>query len=182
MTTPLSLDQSAFMVTYTGRKFYLYNPKSEDVDIRDIAHALSMLCRFTGHTSRFYSVAQHSWHVSYCVPKGFALEALLHDAAEAYVNDLSRPLKHNPHMREYVNTEKAIDWCVRHKFGLPYNQSTCVKDVDNQLVVTEARALMKNCTWAEGHKGVDLVLPHWSPAEAEQGFLSRYNSLTFSKE
>ncbi len=91
--------------TYTGKAFDLLDPKPEQVDVRDIAHALSLLCRFTGHCERFYSVAQHScmvariardlWraeHDAEC-PRPVLLRALLHDAAEAYVGDVSTPLK-----------------------------------------------------------------------------------------
>lgn len=59
--------------TYTGRKFYLLHPRPEDVDITDIAHALSNQCRYTGHTRMFYSIAEHSYHVSYHVPETDAL-------------------------------------------------------------------------------------------------------------
>lgn len=83
------------MRTYTGRMFSFAEITPEDIDIRDIAHALSHLCRFVGHTSMFYSVAQHCLLVSEKIPGGpeVKLAALLHDAAEAYVNDLPSPLK-----------------------------------------------------------------------------------------
>src|SRR5579885_2784587 len=79
--------------TYCGVAFYPLDPRPEEILIEDIAHALSMLCRFTGHVKRFYSVAQHCVYVSHrCDPKD-ALWGLLHDAAEAYLNDISRPVK-----------------------------------------------------------------------------------------
>jgi uncharacterized protein len=79
--------------TYTGRRVYPLDPSPEDIDIADIAHALSNVCRFTGHVREFYSVAQHSVIVSECVPAPFALLGLMHDAPEAYIGDISRPLK-----------------------------------------------------------------------------------------
>jgi 5'-deoxynucleotidase YfbR-like HD superfamily hydrolase len=173
-----SLDQSAYMMTYTGRRFYLYNPTPDQVNIIDIAHALSMLCRFTGHTTRFYSVAQHCWHASYLVPTSLALEALLHDAAEAYVNDLSRPLKHHSQMQGYRSVEDRVDLAIRSHFNLPTLHTPRIKTVDNCLVVTEAKALLTVCDWTEGHADYPhLDLPALSPAQAERRFLSRYADL-----
>lgn len=81
------------ILTYTGLHFPLLKPEYFHFNILDIAHALSQLCRFTGHTSSFYSVAQHSVMVASLVPADQALAALMHDAAEAYLGDVSSPLK-----------------------------------------------------------------------------------------
>ncbi len=173
-----SLDQSAFMTTYTGRRFILFAPTPDMVDIHDIAHALSQLCRFTGHCQRFYSVAEHCWHTSHQVPAPFALEGLLHDATEAYINDLSRPLKHHPQMQGYVDAEHTIDAVVRAKFGLPATPSPEVKVVDNTMVCTEAVQLMTESTWAHGHPKYGFRLVGWPPAEAKARFLARFHQLT----
>ncbi len=87
--------ESAFITTYTGLEFDYDDFKPDDIDIRDIAHSLSHLCRFCGHTNIFYSVAQHCLLVSEKIPGGpeVKLAALLHDASEAYVGDLPGPLK-----------------------------------------------------------------------------------------
>jgi len=82
-----------WILTRTGRRFDLLAPKADQVSTLDIAHALSQLCRFNGHTSRHYSVAQHSLLVASIVPAEHQLAALLHDATEAYVGDMTRPLK-----------------------------------------------------------------------------------------
>ena len=74
----------SWLQTYTGKKFYPFDPREEEVDILDIAHALSQLCRFGGHTKEFYSVAEHCVLVSMCCPSEVKLLGLLHDAAEAY--------------------------------------------------------------------------------------------------
>src|SRR5689334_10911717 len=79
------------MTTFSGEPFWPLDPQPEDIRIVDIAHALSLQCRFNGHTKFHYSVAQHSLIMSFNVPLQFALEALLHDAAEAYIGDLIRP-------------------------------------------------------------------------------------------
>ena len=79
--------------TYTGRKFHPLDPAMTDFDLRDIAHSLSLLCRFNGHCLRFYSVAEHSVRVSRILPDDLKLWGLLHDAGEAYLTDLPRPVK-----------------------------------------------------------------------------------------
>lgn len=174
----IDLNQSSFMTTYTGRKFYLFAPRVEDVDIQDIAHALGMLCRFTGHCRRFYSVAQHCWHASHLLRPELALEALLHDAAEAYINDLSRPLKHHPNIQGYVDTEHAIEKVIAERFRIVYPMSPEVKDVDNRMVCTEARQLMAEHAWTEGHPRFELgVLPWWGPEEATLQYLDRFHAL-----
>jgi uncharacterized protein len=90
----ISLNQSSFTTTYTGKIVHLPEPLEDEIDILDIAHALSQMCRFTGHTSFFYSVGYHSILASEFVePAHLALEALLHDAHEAYIADLPRPIK-----------------------------------------------------------------------------------------
>lgn len=174
----VSLDQSAFMVTYSGVKFTIFDPQIEDIQIEDIAHALSQLCRFTGHTRHFYSVAEHAYLASKLVPPSFALEALLHDAAEAYCNDLSRPMKHHPRLTGYTEVEEIIDRAVRQKFGLPASMSPEVKDVDNKLVCTEGVQLMKEHAWAEGHPRYDFLLSCLNSSEAEMQFIDRFNELT----
>jgi len=83
---------------FSGGTFDILNPRAEDVRIEDIAHALSQQCRFTGHTKTFYSVAQHSVLASTLVAAPDELWALLHDASEAYMGDMNRPLKHAPEM------------------------------------------------------------------------------------
>lgn len=171
---------SGFMTTYTGKRFHLFDPASEEICIEDIAHALSQLCRFTGHSKWFYSVGQHSWHASFLVPPPFAMEALLHDAAEAYVNDLSRPLKHDPRMSAYVDVEQRIDARIRHVFHLPLtaHMSPEVKDVDNKLVYTEAKQLVAESDWADQYPQYDdLIIPQMSCVEVEAAFLTRYKEL-----
>ena len=93
-------------MTYTGRQFFPLTPRQEDIDIEDIAHSLSRLCRFNGHCKSFYSVAEHSYRISYIVPPEFALWGLLHDAGEAYLSDLPRPIKHQ--IPEFIEIEERL--------------------------------------------------------------------------
>jgi hypothetical protein len=86
-------DRGIPMQLLSGKAFYVTDPKPEDIDILDIAHSLSMQCRYNGHTKGFYSVAEHSVLVANLVPPRLRLQALLHDASEAYVGDVIRPIK-----------------------------------------------------------------------------------------
>jgi 5'-deoxynucleotidase YfbR-like HD superfamily hydrolase len=179
-SSPLPLDQHAFMTTFTGQRVDPTNVTVDDVSIVDIAHALSQLCRFTGHTKEFYSVAQHSVLVAANVALPFGLEGLLHDAAEAYVNDLSRPLKHHPSMGAYVFAEMRAERAIRERFKLPLTMSPEVKHVDNLLVVDEARDFMADSTWTKGHARLFTSMHHiipWSSKEAEATFLKSFEFL-----
>lgn len=173
----ISLDQHAFIVTRSGIRFDMLSPRAEDVRIDDIAHALSNLCRFTGHTYVFYSVAEHSWLVScHCNP-AHALEGLLHDAAEAYINDLSRPLKHHPQMSVYRDIEARIQGAIRQRFGLPSTPTKHIKDIDNMIVCDEGIVLMAESGWTKGHARLGIDEFGMSPAQAETAFMMRYQEL-----
>jgi 5'-deoxynucleotidase YfbR-like HD superfamily hydrolase len=84
----------SWIQTYQGGCFEPFNPHPDQIHIRDIAHALALTCRFTGHCLDFYSVAQHSVMVSQIVSHKHALAGLLHDASEAYLTDVASPIKH----------------------------------------------------------------------------------------
>jgi len=120
--------------TYRGIHFDLTDPDPEKVDITDIAHSLARLNRFNGHGKR-YSVAQHSLFVSSIVPPELEYEGLLHDAHEAYLGDISAPLKRLlPELREY---EKRLSAIVRGRFGLPETLSEEVKEADLKALMIE---------------------------------------------
>lgn len=116
-----------WIYTYTGRKFWPLAPKYGDVDPADVAHALSLKCRFTGHCSRFYSVGEHSLRVASVVEQMVEGEgpvkrtivayALLHDAAEAYLPDVARSVK--PFLAGWNEIEERVQNAVLRRFGLP---------------------------------------------------------------
>ena len=115
-----SLD--GFIGTFSGLRFWPLDPNPEKILIADIAHALAHQCRFGGHASKFYSVAEHSVHVSQlCLPED-ALWGLLHDASEAYLVDLPRPLKLLPEFAPYREAERRLQRAVALRFGLPPDQ------------------------------------------------------------
>jgi uncharacterized protein len=172
---------SPTILTHSGISFNLVEPNPDLIEIEDIAHALSHICRFTGHTRVFYSVAQHSYLASFCVPPEFALEALLHDATEAYVGDVSSPLKSQLH--EYRNIEFWIDSAIRQRFNLPASQSPCVKHADLVMLATEKRDLMPAHTeeWAILANIQPFQTTAIKPMASEMArwyFLDRFKQLT----
>lgn len=130
----------SWILTHSGKHFDLIDPQPDMIDLLDIAHALANCCRYAGHSRAYYSVAQHSVLASQIVPTDFALEALLHDASEAYIGDVTRPLKHL--LPDYRAIEQKIEAAIRSAFGLPENQSDEVTFADRVMLATERRDLM----------------------------------------
>jgi hypothetical protein len=167
--------------TFTGRRFWPEDPRTEDVDPRDIAHALALLCRFGGHSRVFYSVAQHSVLVSYvCAPED-ALWGLLHDASEAYLVDIPRPLKRATGLEGYLEHERRAMKVICDSIGLPHEMPASVKRADEILLATEARDLMPADSvkdWYLPEPPLERsVLPAWSPDLAEVMFANRLQEL-----
>jgi hypothetical protein len=170
--------------TFTGRLVHPMRLTVDDVDIRDIAHALSMLCRFGGHAQQFYSVAQHSFLASQLVPPDEALWALLHDASEAYLVDVPTPLKRLAAMSGYRAVEAQVQLTICHAFGLPHEMPASVHAVDGALVLTEAAHLLATGAGPDFDDIRRRVPPAAvkivpvAPDVAERAFLKRYEQLT----
>lgn len=159
------------MTTASGRPFWPLDPQPEDIRFGDIANGLSRLCRYNGQLHpcvEHYSVAQHSVLVSLHVPPEFALEALLHDAAEAYVGDMVRPLKLKND--QYRNDENLVDSMIRAKFDLPSVCSDVVKAADNVACATEKRDLL---TETNGVDWGSLPEPWPAPIKPLNAFAAR---------
>ena len=138
--TENTVRSGSWILTHSGRHPDFLEPRPEEIEIVDIAVALSRECRFSGQCRRAYSVAQHSVLASRIVPEAFALEALLHNAAEAYLRDLAQPLKQL--VPESLRIERRLERAIRKKFGLPEDKSGPVDRADRILLATEKRDLM----------------------------------------
>jgi 5'-deoxynucleotidase YfbR-like HD superfamily hydrolase len=175
------------MQTYPGgRQFWPCDPRPEDVDILDIAHALSNQCRYGGHVREFYSVGQHCVLVSLAVPPEDALLGLLHDAAEAYVVDLPRPLKRSGFLDGYFRIEAGVHRAIAQRFGIPEDLPKSVHVADNRLLLTEKRDLVARTdfVWTEAQAKDGSAEPYterirpWPPLIAYHRFLKRFGELT----
>jgi hypothetical protein len=169
-----------WMQTYTGRAFYPLEPNPGDVDLLDIAHGLSMLCRYNGHVSRFYSVAEHCVLMSFAVAPEHALWALLHDATEAYLGDMIRPLKRQ--MPAYRAVEQEVMTAICDRFGLDYECPDEIKAADTRILRDERAALLGPSPqpWlaVEDVEPLGVEVRGWSPARAEMEYLARFAVLT----
>lgn len=169
-----------WFLTFTGRKFYPMDPQPADICIRDIAHHLSLLCRFNGAVREFYSVAQHSCLVACHLPLPLRLIGLMHDATEAYVGDMVRPLKRS--MPHYRTAEEFVWVAIQSKFGFGVtdNVMALVKRADNMALMTERRDLLIQSShpWSNPEKPWPEIIQPWSPALAEQRFLRLFDELT----
>jgi len=174
-----TVDEGAWIQTSSGRVFPILHPTADDVDIEDIAHALSNLCRFAGHTKEFYSVAQHSVLVSKHVPPEHALQALLHDAPEAYIVDLPRPLKHSGMVDGYKVVEDRVWAAVAEHFFLFEELDPSVKEADQRALFTEQRDLIGKQAkpWIGQLEPYIAHIEPLSPKEAKSQFLARYKWL-----
>lgn len=167
-----------WMQTATGRAFWPIDPRAEDIDIEDVAHALAHLCRYGGHCLRFYSVAEHSVLLAASVPPEDALWALLHDASEAYIVDVPRPLK--PYLSDYQDAERRVMTAVCERFGLPEPWPDTVKEADRAILTDEMQQNMAAppMPWSTAGTPLGVTLQFWSPPEAKLVFLDVFARLT----
>lgn len=173
------------ILTYTGKYVNLIRPDPATLDIVDIAHALSQINRFGGHTRRFYSVAQHSVLASHLVPLKYRLHALLHDAAEAYFGDMVQPLKCMEESQAYRAWESMMQAEIFDRFGLGLQQSdeckACLREADLIMLATERRDLMapdsKPWPILDGVKPRGGNINPVSSHLAESMFLARFKEL-----
>lgn len=162
--------------THTGLAFDALTPDPGAVDIRDIAHALSQTCRFGRMAKPFYSVAEHSVHVSRIVP---TIEALLHDAAEAYspFGDVPRPYKHLfPAVRD---VEDRIGLAIALHFCIDWPHSDDIKVADAIILADEKARLFPRSPrpWHLPYPAAGIKIECWSPLKAEYEFLKRFREL-----
>jgi 5'-deoxynucleotidase YfbR-like HD superfamily hydrolase len=185
-----------YICTFTGRKFWPLDPSPDDVDVQDIAHALSNMCRWTGHIREFYSVAQHACMVADLVSsfgKQHALAGLHHDSAEAYLSDICSPTKQFLYCRyqlrdllvtkSFEDAEARIEACVNEAFEIftPLIVREEVKKADRLALRWEAHHFMTLPADDPIH-AIPLIEAYrttpWSPAEAKHQFLARHTAFS----
>jgi uncharacterized protein len=167
-----------WLQTATGKAFPLLTPQPGDIDIDDIAHALSMMCRYNGHCIEFYSVAEHCCHISDYCDDEHKLWGLLHDASEAYITDIPRPLK--PFLDNYYEHETRIMRVICKRFGLNLIMPEAVKELDARILNNEREQNMLPAPqpWDYTGERIDgLMLRCWNHHRAKYEFLSRFHKL-----
>lgn len=176
-----------FMHISSGRKYWPMDPRPEEVDIETIAHHLSMKCRWNGATKRFYSIAEHSIYVSQQVPLEDALEALMHDAAEAYITDFIRPLKYDPAFSEpYAKIERLNELAIAQCFNLRFPFPPSVKIADDAVTVAEMQQAISRDPDEEWGTNpfidvtnvAPVAIEFMTPYVARYLFLRRFNHLS----
>ncbi|MDR5008327.1 hypothetical protein RGK87_04805 [Agrobacterium fabacearum] len=168
-----------FMQTFTGRKYWPCDPRAHEVYIEDIAHSLSLQCRYAGHVLRFYSVAEHSVliarYLSATHAPEVALAGLLHDAPEAYCVDIPRPLK--PYLTNYKGIEQKNWLAIAARYGLPAELPDEVHDADNRIIADELVNLVPMPWHARHNNPLGVTLRYWSPEKAEAEFMATFDAL-----
>lgn len=171
--------------TYTGKAVKPLALEPQAIDIIDIAHSLSNLCRFNGHCREFYSVAEHSVRVSRLAPPELAFWGLLHDASEAYLVDLPRPVKLSGWLGElYKVAECRAMSVIAAKFGLSWPEPPELKQFDTVLLVTEQRDLMQRRPkpWQDKVDPLPERIEPWTPQTARSAFLARFEEIAENSE
>lgn len=171
--------KTSWIQTYRNIRFNPWEIKPQDVCIEDIAHGLANTCRWGGHCKQFYSVAQHSVLVSRLVPKEYALTALLHDASEAYIGDMPKPIKDT--LPDYKKLEERIMKALAEIFNFEWPLPQAVHDADMIMLRWEAFNLLDDKTiissWAHYNPLPHTLLDIWSTELAEWVFLNTYKTL-----
>lgn len=178
-------DEDFKLLTFSGIYVNFKNPKPETMRLLDIASALSKECRYASQCREFYSVAQHCVLASHIVPNDFAIEALFHDATEAYLKDLPTWLKLL--LPEYKVIEEKFEVAIRTQFSLELNtekrveRKKIIKEYDYKLLATEKRDLMpedgEEWYFLKNISPLPFKVKPWSPKKAKEKFLERYEEL-----
>lgn len=170
------------ILTADGNYFDFEAPDPSHFTLHAIATGLANTCRFGGQCWPFYSVAEHSIWVSHIVPKELALHALFHDAAEAFIVDMPKPLK--VMLPDYRALEKRIEAVLFPALDLPIEMPPDIKHADRMMLATEQRQLMKNrddWQWTSGVQPAEIKLECLSPLSAYTQFMARARQLNFGE-
>lgn len=182
MPTTQPLDRYGdWILTFTGKRFFPLDPRPEDVDFRDICHALSLETRYGGHCAYHYSVAQHTVLLHDCIVanggfrKGVARYCLIHDASEAYLKDIPRPLKAS--LPDYIEVERQLCNMLESMFMVKlYDfEKSDFKELDTRICRDEMQALFAPELLPNWNvKSLGLTITPWSPEQAEQALLKLF--------
>ncbi len=179
--------ESGCIETFSGKMIYPLKPEENDIIIDDIAHSLSMQCRFNGHCKCFYSVAEHSVNTAKVAEMLFpnipqiVIFSLLHDASEAYLCDIPRPIKSS--FTDYLDWEKRLSDVILNKFAyrIPSEkEEELILKADNIMLATESYELTfsKGADWGLSEQILnDIDLFCWTPEEAKKKFLQKFEKL-----
>lgn len=175
--------ETDYIETFTGIKFYPFDPRAEEVHILDIAHSLSQQCRYGGHCRFFYSVCQHSILTAEILKEMGAeplvqLYGLLHDATEPYLVDVPTPVKRQ--LPKYKKAEDVLHVVIWEALQLPIpteEQWKLVKVVDDQLLNFEAKNLLSFAHWADHSVELNVEIKEELPSQVKQRFLEKYKEL-----
>lgn len=173
-----------YVTTYSGKKLNFLDPNPDDILLEDIIHHLSMICRYNGGPKYHYSVAQHSIAVAKLVydmskDKKKALSALFHDASEAYICDIPRPVK--PKLIGYKKIETNLSNVIYKKFNIQ-TPNGIILFIDKHIVATEALYVLDFIPeWINEYKQLKhdpALFQETSTQEVQETFISLYNLLT----
>lgn len=186
----MEIGRMTWMQTVNGTPFELMRPRANDVEFTEIAHALSQICRFAGHTKRFYSVAEHCCRVADILPRPIRIHGLLHDAHEAYIGDVTTPVKMclgESVMLDFVaNVEDPLMRAIYEAANLTWQPARSIQDAvkfaDQVLLMTERRDLMSPTrkSWGKYEQIVPLAehIAPWNSERAAFEFLARFAMFT----
>ena len=167
-----------WMQTLYGNQFWPLDPRPEDFNINEISVALGKACRYAGHCAGFYSVAEHSVLVSNIVPEEFALTALMHDATEAYLVDIPRPIK--PFLVGYKEIEERLWRAIAERYGCHVEMPQEVKDADNAVLLAEQQQIMEPppAPWCVPGEPANVRIACYDHRTAALIFIKRFRELT----
>lgn len=175
--------QAAWILTHTGRKFYMLSESTSDIDIQDIAHSLSHQCRYAGHCKQFYCVAEHCVLLAQYVQANFPDEgkldmmrwALMHDASEAYLVDIPAPIK--PLLTNYYKLEADLMRRVTTRFGFSDEMPQEIRAIDIRIRGDEKAQNLDQTPWDDEPVPLGIDIQFWTPAMAKVQFLRMFDRL-----
>jgi 5'-deoxynucleotidase YfbR-like HD superfamily hydrolase len=186
---PVGLNPDNSMDTYSGAMFDPFHPDPDKILIEDIAHQLSLICRFNGCCLFHYSVGQHSLYVTDYVAAAGAdlktqLAALLHDSAEAYLGDWIRPIKYRQEFKALREIEQRLLGVIMAKYGAVGADWQIIRKADNAVVSAEAKLIMmsKGKQWQNLPDPYPAKIHKQLPRIIELDFYDRFNAIKKNME